>query len=447
MQITKTFNPLAKKYNFASLLKFAMPNIIMMIFLSIYSVVDGIFISAFIGTTALSAVNMVFPMFSLSMAISIMISTGGSAIIARKLGAKDVSRAKSDFTFLILVEIIVSIVLAIVSMIFIDEIVDLLGASELQHQMSRDYLFVILAFTPFFFLQTAFQNFFITAGKPGLGLLLTVIAGLTNIVLDYIFIVPLQMGVSGAALATGIGCCIPAIVGMIYFWVNKSGELHFSKPVLDFKMLLKACGNGSSEMVTNLANAVTTLLFNMLFMKYYGEDGVAAITIVLYFQFVFTAIYFGYSSGIAPVISYKYGADDKNQLKSIYKISLFFIIISSIILYILSITTINSMLHLFTERGTTVYAIAKYGFFIYSISFLLMGISIFASALFTSFSDGLVSAVISFARTFIFVVCSILILPIFLGELGLWISVPIAEFLGVIVSVFFLIKKRKKYNY
>lgn len=447
MQDMKSFNALAIKYNFSSLIKFAMPNIIMMIFLSIYSIVDGIFISVFVGTTALSAVNMVFPMFNLGMAISIMISTGGSAVIARKLGTRDVERAKSDFTFLVLVELVIGIVMAVISIIFLDEIVNLLGASELQHQMSKDYLFIILLFMPFYFLQTAFQNFFITAGKPGLGLLLIILAGLTNVVLDYIFIVPLNMGVAGAALATGIGCCIPAIVGLIYFAVNKSGELHFSKPVIDIKMLLRSCGNGSSEMVTNLANAVTTFLFNMLFMKYYGEDGVAAITIVLYFQFVYTAIYFGYPSGIAPIISYKYGAEDKKQLKSIFKISLFFVIVSSIVLYLLSVTTITGLLHLFTEQDSNVYMIAEKGFFIYATSFLLMGISIFASALFTSFSDGLVSAIISFARTFIFVICTILILPMFFGEIGLWIAVPIAEFLGVAVSVFFLIKKKNKYNY
>ncbi|MGX8834853.1 MATE family efflux transporter [Amedibacillus sp. YH-ame6] len=440
-------NALARKFSFTSLLTFAIPNIIMMISLSMYIIIDGMFVSRFIGTTALSAVNMFYPAICFEMSIAIMIATGGSAIIARKLGEGKQKEAQNNLSFLIVVELLIGIGIAIVGNLFIDEIISFLGTSATQAPISIPYAKIILIFAPAFFLQTAFQTFFVTAGKPTLGLIVTVLAGITNIVLDYIFMVPLNMGVAGAAIATGIGYCIPAIVGILFFINSKKNPLHFVKPQFDRKVLLQSCTNGSSEMVTNLANAVTTFLFNYTLLQFYGEDGVASITIILYFQYIFTALYFGYSNGIAPIISYKFGNDDKTQLESIFKNSIIFLIISSIVANILIHLTVSNALTIFTPTNSAVYDITLYGFNIYSLAFIIMGLGIFSSALFTAFSDGKTSAIISFSRTFIFIIGAILILPNILGEVGIWIAVPVAEVLGLFVAISYLIIKKKRFSY
>lgn len=438
---------LAKKFTFTSLLTFAIPNVIMMISLSMYIIVDGMFVSRLLGTTALSAVNMVYPAICFEMAAAIMIATGGSAIVARKLGEGAQKEAQNNLSFFIIAEVLIGFAIAILGNIFIEEIVAFLGASSVQAPLSITYARIIFTFAPAFFLQTAFQTFFVTAGKPTLGLIVTLSAGIVNIVLDYIFMAPLNMGIAGAAIATGIGYCIPAAIGIIFFLTAKNNPLHLVKPEFDAKVLLKACSNGSSEMVTNLANAATTFLFNYTLLQFYGEDGVASITIILYFQYIFTALYFGYSNGIAPVISFKYGNKDKEQLKSIFKSSLLFLVISSILANTAIQLTISKALTIFTAAGSNVYKIALHGFSIYSVAFIIMGLGIFASAMFTAFSDGKTSAIISFSRTFIFIAGAILILPGIFGEIGVWIAVPAAEVLGIIVAVSYLIIKKNKYAY
>lgn len=440
-------NTLAKKFTFSSLLLFAVPNIIMMISLSMYIIVDGMFVSRLVGTTALSAVNMFYPVICFEMAAAIMIATGGSAVAARKLGEGRQKEARRDLSFLIVVELSAGILTAFLGNIFIDEIIAFLGASTVQAPISITYARVIFAFAPAFFLQTAFQTFFVTAGKPTLGLIATLSAGIVNIVLDYIFMSPLNMGILGAALATGLGYCIPAIIGLIFFLTAKNNPLHLVKPKADWNVLLQACTNGSSEMVTNLANAVTTFLFNYTLLKFYGEDGVASITIILYFQYIFTALYFGYSNGIAPIISFKYGNKDIVQLKSIFKNSILFLIISTILANTAIHFALAKALTIFAPIGSNVYNIALNGFSLYSIAFIIMGLGIFSSAMFTAFSDGKTSAIISFTRTFVFITGAILILPNIIGETGVWIAVPFAEAFGLIVSVLFLIQKKNKYSY
>lgn len=439
-------NPLAKKFTFTSLLSFALPNVIMMITLSMYVIIDGMFISRILGTTALSAANMVYPVICFEMAIAIMIATGGSAIIARKMGEGKIEQARSSFSFLVVVEIVLAIFISIIGIVCIDEIIKLLNASALQTPLCSTYASILFMFVPAFFLQTAFQTFFVTAGKTKLGLFVTIIAGITNIILDYVFMAHFNMGIAGAAYATGIGYCIPAITGVIYFLFTKKNDLHFVKIKFDLYLLLKSCTNGSSEMVSNLANAITTFLFNYTLLQFYGEDGVASITIILYFQYIFTALFFGYSNGIAPIISYKYGSQDKQQLQSIFKNSILFLIILSIVANIVIRMTITQSLMIFTSIDSNVYKITLEGFSLYSLSFMIMGIGIFASALFTAFSDGKTSAIISFSRTFIFIVGAILILPNMIGEMGVWIAVPFAELLGLFIASYYLIKK-KDYGY
>lgn len=438
---------LAKKYSLKSLLLFAIPNVVMMISLSMYIIVDGMFISRLLGTTALSAANMVYPAICFEMAIAIMIATGGSAIVARKLGEGNAKTARENLSLLIVTEVLLGIAIAVIGNLFMEEIISFLGANEVQFDMCVKYARVLFTFAPAFFLQTAFQTFFVTAGKPTLGLIVTLMAGIANIVFDYLFMAVFHMGITGAAIATGIGYCIPAIAGLIFFVTAKDNPLHFVKPEMNWQVILQSCTNGSSEMVTNLANAATTFLFNYTFLKYYGEDGVAAITIILYFQYIFTALYFGYSNGIAPVISFKYGRRDNMQLQSIFRNSILFLAVSAVGANVLIRLVVRQVLMIFTMADSNVYKITLYGFSWYSIAFLIMGFGVFASALFTAFSDGKTSAIISFSRTFIFIIGAILILPMVLGEWGVWLAVPLAEGLGLIVTVIYLVRKRKIYGY
>lgn len=440
-------NPLARQFTTASLLRFALPNIIMMVFLSLYTIVDGIFISRYVGTLALSAINMSYPLTSVQLAVGIMLGTGGSAVIARLLGEGKEPTARRDFTCIVVTALLVGTAFALLGNAFLEPMLHLLGTSPAQFELCRTYTSILLWFAPLFFLQSVFQVFFVTAGRPGLGLGATLVGGITNVVLDILFMGPLGLGVAGAAVATGLGYTIPALVGVVFFLRNRTGTLWFTPFRPRWGMLLQTCGNGSSEMVSNIANAVTTFLFNWLFLRHWGEDGVASITIVMYFQFVFSAVYLGFSMGVAPVVSYQYGAGDTAQLKKTVAACLRFILLCSGGAYVLSRVTVGACLGVFTEPGGPVYAITMGGFPLYAISFLFMGISILASALFTALSDGVVSAVISFARTFVFLVGMLLALPVVLGEAGIWLAVPAAELLGLAVSVWFLVWGRKKYGY
>ena len=440
-------NALARQFTLPSLMRFALPNIIMMVFLSMYTIVDGMFISRYVGTLALSSVNMTYPLNCVEMALGIMLASGGSAVIARQLGEGAQTEARHNFSFLLVVSVCISLVFLLAGIFTLKPIVHALGASEAQFELCCTYARILLLFSPAFFLQTAFQTLFITAGRPGLGLAATVGGGLTNIVLDYVFIARLHWGIAGAAVATGLGYLVPAVAGLVFFAWNRRGTLFFVRPRADWRMLLFACANGSSEMVTNIANAITTYLFNLIFLHYWGEDGVASITIVLYFQFVFTAVFFGFSMGVAPVFSYKYGAQDAPQLHRLFRYCIGFILLCSVFCTVLSLLVIRPCLMLFTDAGSHVFAITIAGFPIYAVSFLFMGVSIFASSLFTAFSDGRVSAIISFARTLVFLVGMLLLLPMLLGEVGVWLAVPAAELLGIVVSICYLVRLRGVYHY
>ncbi|WP_455580982.1 MATE family efflux transporter [Dysosmobacter sp.] len=440
-------NPLSRQFTAASLLRFALPNVVMMVFLSLYTIVDGMFISRMVGTLALSAVNMSYPLNWLELAAGIMLGTGGSAVIARKLGEGKQADARQDFTFLVIVALAVGVGSAVLGTVFLDPILKLLGTSPAQFALCRTYSRILLLFSPALFLQTVFQMLFVTAGRPGLGLAATVAGGAANMVLDAVFMGPLRAGIAGAALATGIGYCVPAVTGILFFARGRKSLLRFAPFSPRWRMLLRVCGNGSSEMVSNIAGAVTTLLFNLLFLRWWGEDGVAAITIVLYFQFVFSAVYLGFSMGVAPVISYQYGAGDHEQLKRVHRICMGFLLVCSLGMYVLSRGVIGTCLGLFTDPGSTVFAITMEGFPLYAASFLFMGVSIYASSLFTAFSNGVVSAVISFARTLVFLVGALLLLPQLLGSMGIWLAVPAAELLGLGVSAAFLLWGCRRYGY
>ena len=439
-------NSISQKFNFRKLIMFTIPSIMMLIFTSLYSIVDGVFVSRFVSTDALSAVNIVYPFINIIMGIGVMFASGGSAVIAKKLGEKREEEAKRNFTLIILVGFLVGVFCSIVGFIFSNQIIVSMGATNDLLQYCKDYFMPTLLFVPAFILNLLFQFLTITAGKPKLGLILTIIGGCTNMILDYVFISIFDMGIAGAAYATGIGNLLPSIIGIIYF-LQKRSQLYFIKPNLDFKVIIKSCTNGSSEMVTNLATGVTTILFNIIMIRYLGSNGVAAMTIVLYCQFLITALFIGFSMGVSPVISYNYGKDDKKELNKIIKYSLIFICTSSVILFILALIFGANVVAIFSPRGTEVFSIAIKGFLLFSISFLVSGINIFSSALFTSFSDGKTSAIISFLRTFIFIIIGIMLLPKAIGVNGVWLAIPFAEGLSTVVALTFINKYKYKYGY
>ena len=440
-------NSISKEFKFFSLLRFAFPTMIMMVFMSLYTIVDGIFISRLVGTDALSATNIVYPAISLLIAVGVMLATGGSAIIAKKMGEKKEQEAREDFSFIVLTGFIIGLIFMVVGNIFIDPIVRLLGSTDALMDYCVGYLSVCLYLAPACILQLLFQTFFVTAGKPMLGLILTISGGVANMVLDYLFMGVFHMGVEGAALATGVGQLIPALIGFIYFLFVRH-SLYLVKPKIRWLLVLaESSFNGSSEMVTNLSGAIVTFLYNIMMLKLVGEAGVAAITIVLYGQFLFNALYMGFSMGVAPVISYNYGSENNRMLKRIFKICMLFITVSSVIVTVFALVMSPIIVEVFTAVGTETYTLAKTGFFLFSLNFIFAGVNIFASSMFTAFSDGKTSAIISFVRTFVLIVINILILPALIGVNGVWLSVPLAEFMSVFLSGYFFVKKKKKYNY
>lgn len=439
-------NSISKDFKFFSLLQFAFPTIIMMIFMSLYTIVDGIFISRLVGTGALSSTNIVYPVLSLVIAVGVMLASGGSAIIAKKLGENRSDEAREIFSFFVLFGVLFGVIFMIVGNLFIHPVVRMLGATDLLLADCIDYLRILLYMAPACILQILFQTFFVTAGKPVIGLFLTISGGIANAILDYVFMGPLHMGVSGAALATGIGQLIPSLIGLFYFTFVRN-SLYFVKPCFRLSILFKGCLNGSSEMVTNLSTAVITYLFNIVMLKLLGESGVAAMTIVFYGQFLFNALYMGFSMGVAPVISFNYGSQNHRMLQKLFKICVWFICVSSVVITAFSLISASTIVGIFTPKETETYELARIGFLLFSTNYLFAGINIFSSSLFTAFSNGKISAIISFVRTFVFIVINILLLPYLIGVNGLWLAVPIAEFMTVFLCIYYIIKKKDDYHY
>ena len=414
------------------LLKFAAPSIVMMVFMSLYTIVDGIFVSRFLGSNALSSLNIVYPVINVAIALSTMIGTGGSAIISKYLGEGKKERAREALTQFVVLAVVLSVVLLVFSEMFLTPVSRFLGASDVLLADCRVYLGASMLFAPACMLQAVFQSFMVTAGRPGLGLLLMTGAGISNMILDYVLIVPCQMGIAGAALATGIGQCIPAVVGLYFFLFSKQ-DLHFCRFKISGKEILNACYNGSSEMISQLSNAVITFLFNIVMMSLAGEHGVAAITILLYGQFLFNAAYMGFSIGISPIVGFQYGAGNRTKLRKIYRVSFVFVAISSIVVTVAAVFFSPAIVSVFTKEPRT-WELASVGFRMFAVNFLFSGINIASSGFFTALSNGKVSALISFSRTLVFIVISLLILPRIFGIVGAWIAVPVAEFLTLMIS-------------
>ncbi len=416
-----------------ALLKFAFPSIIMMIFMSLYTIVDGIFISRFLGSNALSSLNIVFPVINVVIAIATMLGTGGNAIISKYLGEGRSRDARECLTQFTVIGLAVSLLLLVLTQIFLTPLCRILGSTDVLLADCRAYLSVSLMFAPACMLQTLFQSYLVTAGMPALGLFLTIGAGILNAVLDYVLILVFPMGIAGAAIATGIGQSVPAVAGLFYFLLSRKG-LYFTRFRLHPKELFMTCYNGSSEMVTQLSNAVITFLFNLIMLDLAGENGVAAITILLYGQFLFNGFYLGFSIGISPIVGFQYGAGNRKQLRSIYRTSFLFVLASSVALTAIAVISSTPLVSVFTIDPET-FTLADAGFRIFAFNFLFSGFNIASSGFFTALSNGRVSAIISFLRTLVFIVLSLLILPRFFRITGAWLAIPVAEFLTLVLAL------------
>ncbi len=433
-------NRLEISINFRSVIGYALPSIAMMVFMSVYTIIDSLFVANLVNTDALAAINIIYPAYCLMMATGAMLATGGSAIVAREMGKGRVHRTRRIFSMIVATGVATSLIFTLLGLLFARPLLGLLGAEAEIYGYCYAYFVPLLFFSPTIMLQMLFEVFFVTAGHPGRGMWLIVAAGITNAILDYVFIALMGMGIGGAAWATGIGTAIPAIWGLAFFFGKKSA-LNFARPYFSFKVLGEASFNGSSEMVTYLATAFSTLLFNWMALKLLGVDGVAAVAILLYAEFLLNAVFYGFAYGIAPVISYYHGLGDKAKLRGLIRLSLGFVVGFSLVIFALANLAAGTIVAFFAPAGSPVHGIALTGFKLFSLSFIFAGFNIFASAMFTALSNGLVSASIAFCRTFLFIGSGILLLPLFFASLGLWIAMPVAETLSMAVAAAFILRE------
>ena len=438
-------NVYEKPVTLKNILKFAIPTIAMTVFMSFYTMVDGLFVSNLIGTNALSAINLTAPIIQLVTAISTMLATGGSAVIMKKMGEQKAEEAKEDFTFLILVNVIVGIVMCTVGYLAMDHIFAGMNLSADVERYCVEYLSRYLIFTVPILLMNNFTLYMIASEKANLSLVCSVTGGVLNMVFDYVFIAGFDMGISGAAIATGLGYSVTAVVGVFVFSRKKS-LLHFKKPVFRFKVLANAATNGCSEMATALVTGIITMMFNWTMLHYVGEDGVAAVTIIMYVLMFASSLYTGYSYGVAPMLSYYYGEQNHEKLKKMVAVSMRVIAGISLVTVAASFLLTRPLVSVFARPDNPVYDLAVTGNRICTIALLFIGFNIFASGMFTALSNGIVSAVLAFSRSFVFMLITMIVLPIILGVNGIWLATPAAELMALALSVFMFLKYRKRYG-
>lgn len=442
-----TILTLNKEINTLKLIKFTFPSIITVIFMSFYTIVDGIFISRFIGTDAFSAINIIFPILSLSIAFGIMFGAGTATTISIELEQKKYNEARKNISFISLFTIFFGIIMALIIFLYLDKIICILGANENIYKYCYEYTYPLIFFIPVSILQFLFESLFVATGKPHISFTATFIGGILNIILDYIFIVVLDIGVAGAAIATGIGSCIPVLFGFLYFLLNRKRALCFTKPQIDLNFLWNVISNGSSEMITNLSISITTFLFNIILMHFLGEDGVAAISIILYIDFLLVAISTGYSVGISPLISFNYSSKNSENLKKIYILSGNVCIITGLSISILTILFSQNLASIFSQKNSHVYNLAVAGLNVYSIGYLFKGFNIFSSALFTALNNKKISAILSFIRTLVLLVISLITFSSLFGVSGIWFASPFTEICAFFISMIFTINFKNTYNY
>ena len=438
---------LSDHFGYKRLVRFTMPSILMMIITSIYGVVDGFFISNFVGKTPFAAVNFIMPFLMVVGALGFMFGTGGSALIAKTMGEGNEEKAQKTFSMLVYATIISGVIISVLSIIFLRPIASFLGAEGTMLDDCVTYGRIILVALPFLMVQYAFSSLVVTAEKPKLGLVVTIIAGVTNMIGDALFMAVFEWGVVGAALATAIGQVIGGIIPLIYFARKNSSRLKLSKPYWDGKALIKTCTNGSSELLNNISMSIVGMLYNTQLLKYAGENGVAAYGTIMYVNFIFLALFIGYSTGIAPVISYHFGAKNADELKGLLKRSVVIILSSSAVMFIVAKFMAAPLAKIYVGYDAELLSMTVHAFEIYAFSFLFAGIAIFGSAFFTALNDGLTSALIAFLRTLVFQISAVMLMPLIWGLDGIWMSVIFAEFMAVVVTLIFLVVKRNKYRY
>lgn len=438
---------LSEHFSIKKLIVFTLPTMIMMIFTSIYGVVDGIFVSNIIGSEAFAGVNLIMPAVMILGSLGFMIGTGGSALIAKTIGEQDQEKAQKYFSMLTYFIIITGIIISLLGILLTRPIAILLGAQGELIDICVVYGRTLLAALPFFLLQNCFQSFLVVAEKPRMGLVISIIAGIINMILDFLLIYVWDMGVFGAALATGCSQAFGGLFPLLFFFRENGTNLKLRKTNFELKPLLNACANGSSEMVTNISMSLVNMLYNLQLMKYAGSDGVVAYGIIMYVGFIFTGTYLGYSIGSAPIIGYHYGAGNTDELKSLLSKSIKLLITASVIMTLCAELLSRPLAGIFVSYDENLLNMTTTAIRLFSLSYLISALNIFTSSFFTALNNGLVSAIISFLRTLLFQIAMIFILPIHWGINGIWLSVVVAEILSFIVSVFFLFANRKKYQY
>lgn len=439
-------NAYEKPVTLKNIVKFAVPTIAMTVFMSFYTMVDGLFVSNLIGTDALSAVNLTAPVIQLVTAVSTMLATGGSAVIMKKMGEKKTDEAKEDFTFLIIVNIIVGIVMCAAGYLAMDFIFAGMNLSPAVEGYCVEYLSRYLVFTVPILLMNNFTLYMIASEKAVLSLICSVTGGILNMALDYVFIAGFDMGIGGAAVATGLGYSVTAVAGLFVFSRKKS-LLHFKKPVFRFRVLGSAAANGCSEMATALVTGIVTMMFNWTMLYYVGEDGVAAVTIIMYVLMFASSLYTGYSYGVAPMLSFYYGEQNREKLKKLVGLSMKVIAGISMITAAVSFVLTRPLVSVFARPDNPVYNLAVTGNRICTAALFFIGFNIFASGMFTALSNGIVSAVLAFSRSFVFMLITMIVLPLILGVNGIWLATPAAELMALVLSFFMFLKYRKRYGY
>lgn len=444
----KTKIQLSDHFTYGRLLRFTLPSIVMMVFTSIYTVVDGFFISNFAGKTAFAALNLIYPFLQILGGVGFMIGTGGTALVSRCLGAGERDKALRYFSMMVELTLILGVGLTAIGLVFMEPIARALGATE---EMMADcvlYGRIVIAFNTAFMFQNVFQSFLIAAEKPRLGLAATVSAGLTNMVLDALFVGVLRWGVAGAALATGLSQTVGAVIPLMFFLNKNNGSaLHVGFVRLEARPLLQACGNGASELMTNISGSISAMVYNFQLLKFLGEDGVSAYGVIMYVGFFFIAMFVGYAIGSAPIISYHYGANNKGEMQNMFRKSIALMVITGVAMSVGAFFLSGPFSRLFVGYDAGLYELTVHAFRLYSPAFLCVGLNIFTSSMFTALNDGTVSAAISFLRTLILQIAAILMIPAILGIDGLWLATFASEACALLVCLSFILANRKKYGY
>ncbi len=434
-------------FNFKKLMQFTIPSIIMMMFSSIYNVVDGYFVSNYAGKTQFAAVNLIMPFLMMMSVIGFMFGTGGNAIVSRLLGEGDKKKANEIFSMLVYVTIAVGLAVFVAAEIWMPQIAKLLGADETMLEYCVLYGRIItISVTPFM-LQVFFQSFMATAGKPQIGLAVTLTAGFSNIILDFLFVAVFKWGIVGAAVATVTGETLGGVIPLIYFIRKNTSSLRLCKAHFDGKAFVKTCTNGSSELMTNLSMSLVNMMYNYQLMKYYGQDGVAAYGTIMYVNFLFTSVFIGYSIGSAPIVGYNYGAKNDKELQNIFRKSLGILFGASAIITVASVFLAGPIANIYVGYDKNLFELTVMAFRLFATSYLIIGYNIYASAFFTALNNGLISAIISFMRTLLFQIVCVFALPLIFGKSAIWFSITVAEACAFIMSAVFIFTQNKKYHY